>query len=191
MGQFIKCFEGDLSGLIVDGKPTELQLANAWETLFLQYCDKVEAREVTYRIRLKSEVSLLTKKVEFGKIWVKLLSIIHSPELIKALKVIGFDDFELNPEEPQQFKADLMRIKAELSMLSFTLKVKSAELQAIEEDSHSGDKADRAYFAKIFFKINNYAKREAVNMMTTVEDYCVALRDFVDYYEQLKLSHAR
>jgi hypothetical protein len=80
---------------------------------------------------------------------------------------------------------DLTRIGHELSTARLHVRIKEAELSAILESQSTQDSIGDRYFATMYFRINNYAKREAVNGQTFVQDYCAALRDFVSYNKNL------
>jgi hypothetical protein len=176
MSQFIACLcDDDLSQLIVSGEPTALQIAEAWSNLFFEYCELAEDAETTYRVRLESQLNLDKVKEEHGKEWAKMLEKRYSPKLAEALRMIGFD-YELNPDDPEQYKADIHRIKGECGFLRLTIQLKQAEWEALMQKQSTQDSVDRKYFSTIFFAINNYAKREAVNLQSTVENYCAGLR---------------
>jgi hypothetical protein len=180
MGQFIACLcDDDLSQLIISGEPTALEIAQAWANLFFEYCELAEDAETAYRVRLDAQLTLDRKKEELGQGWVRLLEQRYSAKLAEALQMIGFE-YELNPEDPEQFKSDIRRINGELGYLRLTIKIKEAEWRALKEKQSTTDTVDRKYFSTIFFAINNYAKREAVNMQTTVENYCAGLRAMAD-----------
>ena len=179
MGQFRQCLEhNNISALIVEGEPTAEQLAEAWASLFLEYCDLSEAHETTHRRRLLYEIEVLKKKAILCQSWVDVISIVPSAPINNALWIVGYE-FELNPDNPEQYKADIARINAELTDLRFTIKVKQAEYNALEKSPTEHDTFDVKYFSTIYTRINNYYKYNAVNDQTKVEMYCALLREFV------------
>jgi len=188
MSKFIACIcDNDLSQLIITGELSPLELAEAWASLFYEYCDLAEATETKYRAMLISEIRFSKMKATVCQGWLALLSVCYFKEAADALKIMGFEDFELNPENEEQYREDIMHITGEINLLRMQIKIKEAEFSAIlESQSTTSDKIDRKYFSTIFFRINNYAKREAVNGLTTVEDYCTALRDYEAYIESHK-----
>jgi hypothetical protein len=178
MGQFIACLcDDDLSQLVVSGTASPIELAEAWSSLFLEYCELAEDSETKYRVMLEVQLTVDKKKEELGQAWVNMLKKKHSENLAEALRIIGFD-FELNPNDPEQYQADLKRINGELGFIRLSIQVRQAEFDAVKNKQSTKDTVDHKYFATIFFAINNYARREAVNKQTTVEDYCAALRAF-------------
>lgn len=189
MDKFIACLcDNDLGRLIESGEPSPVQLAEAWASLFYEYCDLAEATETKYRIKISCEIKLLKIKEELAQGWLDILNVCYIPQLASALKLIGYEDYELNPADIEQYYEDLKHITGELNLLRMQTKIKEIESKAILESQPTHDSVDRKYFNTIFFRINNYAKREAVNGQTTVEDYCTALRDYVSYYELQKKS---
>lgn len=188
MWQFKKCIcESDFNTLIVSGHPTPEQIAEAWINLFYEYCDLAEDAEVRMRTKLMAEIELLESKYDVASDWISIIEIRPSEKISQALRVIDLD-FEFNPDEPIQYKADIHRAKAELIYLKIVLKIKKAEFKANLEKVSTQDSVNEKYFATIYFNINNYSKREAVNDMSFVSEYCAALRSFssyVDHYNKL------
>lgn len=198
MKQFIACIcDNDLKQLVSEGEATAEQLAEAWAQLFLEYCDLAEHTEVRYKIRLQAETMLYAEKIKVAESCIEYLTVANNcRENIKNLKTAGFIDClhnlgfeqELNFNDEKQFIKDLARISAELIPIKIRLKVKQEELASINNGTTSSDVVERKYFTTIFTRINNYAKREAVNMQTTVEMYCAALRDYVSALEANKVK---
>lgn len=182
MNQFKACLcRNDLKALVAEGEATAEQLAEAWTTLFYEYCDLTEATEVVHRALLKFEIDLYSKHNIMVAEWVKMLQLSYLPGIADAIKTLGFE-VALDPDNPDQYQADLKRVTAELAFHKVKLRVKEAEYKfMMDNQSTIEEVVDEKYFSTIFFRINNYAKREAVNGMTTVEDYCVALKDYVEY----------
>ena len=179
MGQFRQCLEhNNISALIVEGEPTAEQLAEAWASLFLEYCDLSEAHEATHRVRLWAEIEALKIKLNICQSWVDIISFMPSTEINKALWIVGYE-FELDKNKPAQYKEDIARINAELRSLRLDIKIKEAEYSAIEKSPNSSDTIDVKYFSTIYTRINNYYKYNAVNDQTKVEMYCALLREFV------------
>lgn len=186
MDQFIACMcHSNLDVLVVQGEATAEQKAEAWANLFYEYCDLAESHETKYRARLIAEITLDKKRNEIVQEWVNILSVTYSEKIAECIRTVGYD-FELKPEDPAQYLADLTRISAELSTSRLHVRIKEAELNAIIENQSTHDSVEEKYFSTIIFRINNYAKREAVNGQTTVQNYCAALRDFVASIEHLR-----
>ncbi len=179
MDKFIACMcHSNLSVLVAEGEATAEQLAEAWTNLFYEYCDQAEASETLYRTKLLSEITLLKQRNLLVTGWVSLLRINYFESIAEALRTLDYD-FQLNPQDPIQYEADLNRITHEINFSKLQIRIKEAEYESILENQSTKDSVDEKYFSTIFFRINNYAKREAVNGQTTVQNYCAALRDFV------------
>lgn len=198
MKQFVACIcDNDLSQLVVQGSATAEQLAEAWTNLFLEYCDLAEQPEVRYSVRLQCEVSYYRTKIEVTEAALEFLKVADEARVnipnapvhiyINLLKDIGFEQ-DLDWQDRQQFLKDLARIEAELRPDKLRLMSKEVELAAIKDGSTNNEQVERKYFTTVFTRINNYCKREAVNMQTTVEMYCAALRDYVSGLESNKVK---
>lgn len=200
MKQFIACIvDSDFNQLVVSGEPTAEQLMEAWANLFLEYCDLAGHTEVRYRTRLNAEVIAYRAKINAAEACIEHLRVADEVRanipnvpvngFIECLKTIGFEDFDLNPNDRAQFLKDLNRIEAELRPDKIRLHAKEIELNEIQKGSTDNEAVERKYFTTIFTRINNYSKREAVNMQTTVEMYCASLRDYVDAIEESKTKN--
>jgi hypothetical protein len=182
MKQFKACMVyDDLRALVVSGEPTALELSEAWTKLFYEYCDLAEEAEVLFRTKLMVGLKLDKIKESLASEWIELLSRIHSDIICAAIREIGFD-FELNPEDPAQYKSDITRIKAELAFLRLSIQVKEVQYEAVNKSSTS-ESVDEKYFATIYQALNAYAKYEAVNDQTSVEMYCAALRAYTGVHK--------
>jgi hypothetical protein len=146
-----------------------------------------EAHETRYRIRLQAEVALIKNKMGIVPHWVDIIKITPSKQIIEALKIVGYD-YDLDPADPHQFNLDIKHIEAEIRAEKLDLRVKEAEYEAIKNSTNTSDAVERKYFTTIFTRINNHCKRDAVNMQTTVEMYCAALRSFVADIEAQKTT---
>lgn len=181
MKQFKACIcHSDLQQLVVSGQPKAEEIAEAWASLFYEYCDLIEATETIYKAMLAHEIQIYKKHNTLAAEWVKIMQLEYTPALAAAIKELGFD-YDLDPTDAAEYQSQLLRINNELSFHRMTVKMKEAEYAAILENQSTHDTIDEKYFSTIFFRINNYAKREAVNGLTTVEDYCAALKDYVAY----------
>jgi hypothetical protein len=190
MEKFVRCIcDNDLNQLVVEGEANANQLAEAWANLFLEYCDLSEAHETKYRLRLQAEIHIYKRKNEICQAWIDILMVKPSINIIESLKIVGYDyDFDIN--DPVQFMYDLKQVEADLRAERFDIKVKEAEYSSIMNATQTSDTVDRKYFTTIFTRINNYSKREAVNMQTTVEMYCASLRDFVSFIQSQSTTNA-
>lgn len=186
MNQFMDCLcDANLQSLVASGSPKFEDMCAAWATVFYEYCDLVEATETKYRVKLKAKVQMEKVRLSLADGWIKILSVFYVPVIAENLKEIGFD-YDFNPADERGFAYDIAKVKAEIISGKFNLRVKEAELEHINETNSTKSSVDRKYFATIFFRINNYAKREAVNGLTMVADYCAALKDYVAYIDQTK-----
>lgn len=179
MHQFIDCIcRHDYNVLVEQGEATAQQLADAWSSLFFEYCDLISLDQVKVRVMLASEINLIRTRHKALNTWLKFISNIWSENIANAIRTLGY---EIN-QDTVDFDIDI--IQAELRFERIHLKIKEVELESMDSDGQSA--IDDAYFTKMFFRINNYAKREAVNKQSTVQEYCVALKDFNDYLKAIK-----
>lgn len=187
MGKFKACLcDGDLGVLRVSGAPTPLQLLEAWQSLFLEYCDLTDNPKLKEQLLAPLKLQLDKRLCEVVSAWVKIAKVYKSEEICKCLSELYPVHFDM--EDDLAYRGALAEIQAELINLGFDIRVREAELAARAKTDKDKKKIDRKYFATIFFRINNYAKREAVNDQTFVTDYVVALKCYDDYIENLNTA---
>lgn len=180
MEQFIQCMcYNNLSALVVQGEPRAEELFEAWESLFWEYCDLAEATETTYRTRLLSQIRIENTKNQLVERWVKIMEVHYSEKIANALRMVGFE-YEFDPSDDDQYMNELSHVRGEVTVNKIRTRILEAEYEAAMQGQSTHDSVDEKYFRTTFFRINNYAKREAVNGQTFVLDYCVALKAYVD-----------
>lgn len=185
MNQFIACLcRNDLKTLCVEGIPDAEDLFIAWHQLFFEYCELSGAAETKYRVLLRTEIALLEKQNMIVQGWLDYLSVGYDPQVVEAIQYLDYP-FEFNPEDEELYLHELKTFQQHLIMERLQIKIKKQELKAIEEAQSGTVEMDEKYFKTIFFRINNYAKREAVNGLTTVEDYCIALKEFTGAHSKI------
>jgi len=184
MGKFKACIcDNNLSVLRVSGAPTPTQLLEAWQTLFLEFCDLTEDKRLKEQLLAPVKLHLDKRFLDITTAWLKIAKVLKSKEICRCLEQVF--PVQFNMEDELAYRGTIAEIQAELIAMGFDIRVREAEMQAKTNIDKNKKQIDRKHFATIFFRINNYAKREAVNDQTTVEDYVVALKCYEDYLEQI------
>lgn len=180
--------ESDFAQLVVSGLPTAEQILEAWQSIFFEYCELVELAEDDFVAVLEMKLEARKRHLEIARNWIKILKYYKSEKVAAAVTYLYGVQFDF--ENDALYNNAIAEVEAELRMLSFDIKVKDAELKSLQESqSTKKDTIDRKYFATVFFRLNNYAKREAVNELTTVENYCAALRDYMAFLANAKIAN--
>ena len=175
--------DNDLSALVLEGEATPEQLAAAWTNIWYEYCDLCGNEETALIPKLAYDLKLMQLKYEFASGWVKILSVIYDESIAASLREIGYD-YEFSPDT---LASDLARVKAELIFLGVRLKVKKAEFEIISERKPAElEHVERIYFAKIFHAFSAYYKYQWNPKTTTVEQYCMAMRDLSEVSQKNK-----
>lgn len=85
----------DLSFLIIEGKPTEHDLVNAWDELYDSYFEKKKDNKAKLILKTKNNVAILTYKITLARNLVKFLAThplldderLHVIKQLKKLKI--------------------------------------------------------------------------------------------------------
>lgn len=191
MKQFMACIcDNNLNVLDVNRNASIIEKAEAWSSLISEYSDHIEGAETKFRSKILAEIVRDEKIDEFVTIWVWALGIEYKENIANAIRKLDFE-YELNPEDPEQYQHDLARITAELRSLRLDIKFKKAQYSAILESktpSTTSEDVERKYFEQIFQAINNYRKWNCVNEQSSVLQFCVALKSYNDEITELKKS---
>lgn len=193
MEVFMECIcDNNFAGLVASGNPTSTQIAEAWASLFYEYCDIMEMQEVRYRARLHTEIILTRRKIQYAEVWVRYLEVIYNRIFAEALQKIGFE-YDLDPSDPDQYRSDINRIIAELRSIRLKLRAKESEYDTlVNKKTSEASPVDRKHFYSNFDNINDLRKWGAITEKSSVMQYAIALSRMNQYYERLnKQIHAR
>lgn len=114
---------GLLTPLIKDGNPSEVELNEAWESIFNEYCDISNGQSQTYVLQLTREIKYLQWKITIINTIIERLKLSYVPELCDILRDYGF----YYDYTPDTMLTDIISTVAEGQFLSVQLGVKKAE----------------------------------------------------------------
>lgn len=182
MDRFIACIcDNDLS-VLADGPAKAEELAEAWTNLFYEYCDLSGNSEKNLLQRTANELHLMQVKHECASGWLSILEVTGDEEIAGYMRTIGYD-FEFT----DTLAADCKRVRSELSLLKLQIRIKEADFESMSKNQPaSSETVERVYFAKVFHAFSAYYKYQWFPETTTVERYCMALRDMTEASERLK-----
>jgi hypothetical protein len=180
MEQFIACIcDNDFSKLVVSGQPSAEEILEAWQTLFFEYCDLIEMSEDTFIEILDLVLKARERHLDIVRNWIKILKSYKSEKIAEAVEYLYPVKFDLDNE--YNYNQAIAEVEAELRAMSFDIKVRRAEYEALSKyQSTKKDLVNRKFFTTIIMRLNNYLKMNPpISMQTSVEIYCAALRDFI------------
>lgn len=189
MDGFIACVcDNDLSVLCTEGTATAEQLAGAWSSVFYEYCDLMGTSEISIHKQAAYELNLMQLKERCASGWVNIMHVLPNEETAACLRILGYD-FEFNDNS---LTGDLARIRAELAFLRLQIKLKEVELETLTKNrTTESETIDRSVFAMMFHRFSAYYKFQWFPHSTSVEQYCMAIRDIMAHNEQAKYQKGK
>lgn len=186
LSTFIKCYtQGNMDALVLAGDPTEAQLANAWQSLKLQYYDASgngAALQAGERQKLLNAYILFINRVRLN---MQALATHYHAGIVAELREDGFD----YPLTPATLQDDLQYISNELVGWEVKKEQLEKELQEDAGRGNSNTAITEDYFLEQLAELRKFegyntpVTRLADEM--TVYDYCISLKRYNAHAERL------
>ena len=169
--------DSDYTGLVLSGKPTDAEIADAWEKIYDQY-SQISGNSLF--------TSYMLKLQEYGRALVKMnilissievLSLMYNADVVQALNDVGFKcTFDQNDIEA--YMADLDKLSKYAANVSVKLKHTSGQLEEAKKQM-SNKAATRADFVNSIAIVSKY-------MGFKIDPTCTAVAEFVTYQKMLE-----
>lgn len=181
---FLKCYvQKDLTALIIEGKATGDQLAQAWASIYYEYIDLSESTESKFVYSLQKEITLLSDEIRNVETCIFYLSSEMLPyhaqqeDLKKVLK--GYN-YKLSAEHTDQ---QLMGIIGRLAPKKTQLESRIKELENYTS-STSEETPTYKQFEKILLRLSKHQGYSIRSKDITVTQYALLLNDYIKSKEK-------
>lgn len=171
---------GDLSVLIIKGKPTQEELELAWKELYEQYIKAIAKAEYKDRVQLVRDYSILEFKIKRGYMLLDLYGI-HGAEkvIIDLINGFGYPIPKATKDNLKTvlkaFQSYIKRDIVTLNQLSNSLKTKEAKEEVATEDNYYQMLVGIAETLKVVVNPNDIS----------VAYYCALVNQYSRHVEQL------
>jgi hypothetical protein len=187
---FVDCLvDEDFSGLVIEGVPTQEEIASAWEDILIQYADAIG--DYGYRSYLKAEMAYRAAEIKYNKActYIEMLNYYYINEKVVIPKWIA----ELNKLISQPFVFDKEDLPAYEKYLSgansrnksnlFMMEMKREQYLAIlkVQQTEKNEKPDRDYFEKVLINLSDFKKREILINNISTHRFCVLVNQYSQY----------
>lgn len=186
---FVDCLEGDYSGLVIEGDPSEEEKEIVFAGILEQYNDAMSD---------DNQKRYISAYKEYQRAKVRHDLVITYIEMLNNYYVAKWaDDLNRLVESRFDFKAALDKSIDDYRALlkkcnnrnkSNLMKYRLAEMNLEEiakTHTEKGVKQDRAYFIKIMRNLKRMENREIPFDISTYE-FCLLVNDYGQYVEQMK-----
>ena len=171
----------DLSLLIIEGKASEIELKDAWETINELYIDAIGDLDTKIRIEDAKDIAYLEGRIYIANALITQLKCSYSDALIDILNSFGY----IISIEPKESNLD-----AYISQFEGYLKSEILELQekinGIDKTDKKSVEISRQYFEKIIVAIEITFKFQiSIDKITTAK-YCEYVNSYNNHIKNLE-----
>lgn len=184
LANFIRCdVEGDLTALIVTGKPRPYELHSQWQQLKDQFASSVGDKK--YALRNLTLIKLAELKTDFSNAesLINLLRRYYAEKIAIELNRILKSNLKFDYTNRAQYEKDLARARNMSRSIKINMDLKQIELDTIAGDQ-SG-KPTREWYANVLVNISDMAGYRIDDRISTYE-FTRRLRDLQEYNSRQK-----
>lgn len=143
---FIDCIiDKDYQRLIKTGTATENELLNAWENLFIEYCEKTDTVDYKTKFKLQKELGENQSKLLAINSCLFALTIRYSQFFIDVLINLGYK-YEFNYSNQDDFLNDLEKVSSNKKSIEFNILSLNKKLDEILIKESKQPPISRQYF---------------------------------------------
>jgi hypothetical protein len=183
LDRFIRVMiDGDLSALIISGKPTDGQLAEAWANMYIEYLELNKSNDTAYINNIERDISLLAdelNRVSDALVFLYSPAITHIDQDVlqsfsKTLSKYGYKiDFSV---DSKTYLKQLKVIENRKSSRELEYTRKMAEYNEYMKDKENMT-IDRSYFNRMLNRLGKHYN-------CFIEDSKITVARFVDMIQQ-------
>jgi len=152
---FIQCLiHSNFAGLVSHGNPPQRQRAQAWDLLYMEYCDLSGSVGHKKILSLGREVGMLESKLLTIRTCVLVLSIRYSQKMVDLLHKNGYH-YDLDPQSGQKYIDELQMIVRKSKAISISIEQKRYEYNQ-EMKKYEGEKWTEQYFDDLLVELSRF-----------------------------------
>jgi len=166
---FIDCLVNNkLERLIKSGEASQKELAEAWEKLFIEYCDLSGDKNIKHLIHLSKNIGYLQCRILAARLCVYVLSNRKSDVCIEQLKLMGFNG---NFNEAS-IADDLKSVIATVKSFEIDLQRKALEYEKLVNEGGKS-KLESGYFDNMLVDLSKFMGYRLKKNELTVNEFMV------------------
>jgi hypothetical protein len=165
-----------LDGLIIEGKPSQSDLIDAWENILMEYTELIGSAESKHAFTLERKIALLNCKITLVDICLKVLKVSRNDEAVKELAALGYRR-PFNWKDPASYQKDIEAVHSRSKTLIELLRQAEADQERLGR-SQKGEKT-RADWMDEKVVLGKYLGYRIDGEITTVAEYASIYKSFV------------
>jgi len=180
---------GNLNVLVRSGKPSPLEISNAWENLFSEYCELVKAPRYVQVLSLSKEIGALTSKLLTVRACISILAYRHSAKAVYILESFGYrGDFDRS--DMNRLAKVLEGINTRSKGIEIALAQKKAEYDRLIKAGSPGE-LSREKFASVLLDLSKFMGYQVRADQVTVLEYAALLKKYEQWVEAMTKAQQR
>jgi len=187
LSRFIDCLiDGDLSSLIIEGKPSEEELAQAWETILDEYQELLGSGDAEFKQFLSTCKELTGLQSKYNKIAL-LLNVLENVGLVEEfatqVRRLINKNLKFDIKQGEQYKRDIKYCQGVLRSLHLQISIKEKAVEAIQKSNPKKGRAmTRLDFQTILVNLSDFSGYLLTDQIT-VADYCTRINRYNQYIQ--------
>jgi hypothetical protein len=180
--------DSNLYALVISGKPTDMELLEAWSNIQIQYADAIKDNETRMLATLGKELNRLKTNHHQILKAIDLLKRYYTPQFVKILNSLLHTSFKLDVRIPEDYDNDLKRAFNRSKGIKMNIDLKQAAYDAMTKksaSSSSGITVTREYFQGILITLSDFVQYRVGDNITVFE-FCDRIRRLNQHNEKNK-----
>ena len=187
---FIKCLvHNDYSGLIIRGRHTQQQLAQAWEYLYMEYCDLSGSISNKRILSLAREIGMMEARLLTIRTAVLVLSVRYSQRMVDLLHKYGYR-FSLDPNTGKQYLDELETIIKKSKTIVITIEQKRHEYEEMMKQ-HEGERVTEQYFDELLVELSRFMSFRLIASDITLTEFVAMHNRYEKECRMLQREHEK
>jgi hypothetical protein len=187
LSQFLRVnTTGDHTILLVSGKATPEQLADAWHDIITEYAELSNTDQYQAGMKLITEYAHLKNRYVMLVMAVKVLHYKYDKDCVEILQRAGYN-YEFSETNPVARLKDLDLVSKKMKTIQVQLEQKTAELDHMNKDQQ---KADQNTWTDSIATISKFMAFRIDPNVVTVSEYVGYQRQLQKYNDQIIAKNA-
>ncbi len=190
LDRFIDCLlDNELSQLIISGTPTQEQLQEAWDKIYVQYCQLSQDGSYNEVFEIMKEINDLRSKITIVKNVIDHLQLSFDKELVDILNVFALRCNIVESDKGEMLVNKLNMVVARMKKWFPRLSMREKELDELRNKNIG--KIDRSYFDDILEAMSENKGYQVEASKITVSRFCRSLVKMNDHAQKENLKNMK
>lgn len=187
LSRFIDCvLDNNLAALVIEGEPSESELKQAWDIIYLQYCQLSQAGSYNEALELNREIEDLRAKIQLTNACVQVLAIRYEPDVVGLLNFFALRCDVLQDDEGDVLIGKLNMVIGRAKKWAVMLEQKQKQFDTLQGTEMK--KIDRGHFDDLIDALSTFKKYQVEADRITVSLFYKGLANMQAYYEKQQIN---